>query len=205
MTDITSKVEAAFEKMKGEYEAFFKVFYPGKASAGFNESNLVCKFASNYKIINENSIYWNELSTGKYKKDINDKEKVGRIDGVILDLESQAAIFIEAKRINHPDKLKLLAADFDRLSLLRGQLIDGNSGFSNHYILLLADIWDEARNKKERWTEKWTKDNPIYDILSDKTAISTMEHQILSFSECTNISAAIKEKYNLCYSLYKIN
>lgn len=181
-------VQKSFENVVAEYKSFFNKFYPGKKSAGFNELNQVSKFSHHYKIANQDSLVWLELSFGGSD---------GRVDGLIIDIQRDAVIFIEAKRLSDSRKIKSISKDLARACEINNRkklLYDENNeqllSLKNNYVLILVDIWDESKNK-HKLINDWTTDNPINFPANAK--------------EVTHyISEPLIGNYHLAYSLYKI-
>lgn len=181
-------VQETFEKVVEEYISFLKIFYPGKKSAGFNEVNQVSKFLHYYKMANPCSLVWLELSFGGSD---------GRMDGLIIDHQRDAVVFIEAKRMSDPRKIDAISDDLaracdakNRNKLLYDEKQEKLLSLKNHYALLLVDIWDESSYKHNRIID-WCKDSSI------KTPLNA--ELITNY-----ISEPLMGKYHLAYSLYKI-
>lgn len=195
MKNIKDIIDETFSAMYEEYESIFKIFYPGQGHAGFNEANLVQKFMFHYRQAFPNAIVWTELSTGE--KSVG---KYGRLDGVIIDLQNDAMIIIEAKRFNQPRKLSSSIEDIVRATNLPDtifHLIDIPQP-SHRYTLVLGDIWDEgsSTDKRKLWIKSWESSNPLVEV-GLEADIKPLQHRcrLLQIKEYGN--------YHLVYSLFE--
>ena len=198
MKNIKSIIDETFLAMYEEYDSIFKNFYPGQGKAGFNEANLVQKFMFHYKQTYPSSIVWTELSTGE--KSVG---KYGRLDGVIIDLQNDALIIIEAKRFNQPRKLSSSIEDIVRATNLPDTIFHLNDIPipSHRYTLVLGDIWDEgsSTDKRKLWIKSWESSNPLVEV-GLEADIKPLQHRC----RLLQIKLQIKEyNYHLVYSLFE--
>ena len=146
MKDIKNIIDEIFSAMCKEYDEIFKIFYPAQGSAGFNEANQVQKFLFHYKQTYPSSIVWTELSIGEKRNGF------GRLDGVIIDIDNDALIIIEAKRFNQPRKLDWSVDDINRAAELNNAIfhLKDIPLPSHRYTLVLGDIWAEGSETDRR-------------------------------------------------------
>lgn len=194
MKNIKSIIDETFLAMYEEYDSIFKNFYPGQGKAGFNEANLVQKFMFHYKQTYPSSIVWTELSIGEKR------DGFGRLDGVIIDINNDALIIIEAKRFNQPRKLDWSVDDIKRSAELNNaifHLIDIPIP-SHRYTLVLGDIWEEgsSTDKRKLWIKSWESSNPLVEV-GLEADIKPLQHRcrLLQIKEYGN--------YHLVYSLFE--
>lgn len=141
-------LKATFGRMVEEYNHIFENYYPAHDSTGFMEANQVHLFIkaliSNKEL--KDAFAWLEPPL----------EKVGRsyphIDGVVFIPSEKAVVFIEAKRLNNINtKISEIYSDVDRLLVADNRKhILSNIKFEvdNHYVVCLADVWLETKNKE---------------------------------------------------------
>lgn len=194
MKNIKSIIDETFLAMYEEYDSIFKNFYPGQGKAGFNEANLVQKFMFHYKQTYPSSIVWTELSIGEKR------DGFGRLDGVIIDINNDALIIIEAKRFNQPRKLDWSVGDIKRSAELNNaifHLIDIPIP-SHRYTLVLGDIWEEGgvNDNRRLWIKNWESYNPLVEI-GLKEGIKPLQHR------CRLLPIPEHGNYHLVYSLFE--
>lgn len=160
-------INEAFNGMIKEYKKIFKYYYPAHGSTGLMEANQVHLFVKSLTALSDSAFSWLEPPL----------EKVGRsyphIDAVVFIPNEKAAIFIEAKRINNPNKkINDIYKDIDRLLINdnREHIIKKAKAqfpIENHYIVYLADVWLENARKKSIpfW---WCSEKLSNDISSSR-------------------------------------
>lgn len=192
MKDVKSIIDETFSAMCKEYDDVFKIFYPAQGSAGFNEANQVQKFLFHYKQTHPSSIVWTELSIGEKK------DGFGRLDGVIIDIDNDALIIIEAKRFNQLRKLDWSVDDINRAAELNNAIfhLKDISLPSHRYTLVLGDIWAEGSetDRRRQWIKQWVDNNPLSTHKELKPAIRTLQQK------CSRSQAI--PNYHLVYSLF---
>lgn len=192
MKDIKSIIDETFSAMCKEYDEVFKIFYPAQGSAGFNEANQVQKFMFHYKQTCPSSIVWTELSIGEKK------DGFGRLDGVIIDIDNDALIIIEAKRFNQPKKLDWSVDDIKRAAELDNAIfhLKDIPLPSHRYTLVLGDIWAEGSetDRRRQWIKQWVNNNPLSTHKELNPAITTLQHKCSRSLSIPN--------YHLVYSLF---
>lgn len=192
MKDIKSIIDETFSAMCKEYDEVFKIFYPAQGSAGFNEANQVQKFMFHYKQTSPSSIVWTELSIGEKK------DGFGRLDGVIIDIDNDALIIIEAKRFNQPKKLDWSVDDIKRAAELDNAIfhLKDIPLPSHRYTLVLGDIWAEGSetDRRRQWIKQWVNNNPLSTHKELNPAITTLQHKCSRSLSIPN--------YHLVYSLF---
>lgn len=193
MKDIKSIIDETFSAMCKEYDEVFKIFYPAQGSAGFNEANQVQKFMFHYKQTYPSSIVWTELSIGEKK------DGFGRLDGVIIDIDNDALVIIEAKRFNQPKKLDWSVDDINRATELNNAIFHlKDIPLPTHrYALVLGDIWAEGSetDRRRQWIKQWIDNNPLSTHKEFNSAIRTLQHRCSRSQSIPN--------YHLVYSLFE--
>ena len=212
-TNITDKVQSAFDTTCDEYGRIFKTGFEPWANDerySIHETNQVMNFMKSYKsIADDGCITWAELSVPYVTIDNNGVEhkKTNHLDGFIID--GYNVFFIEAKRFSRKNK-KIdelgndLSAiiDFGKNKIAIEQFMNrlpdkANKQNYNFYCILLADVWN-YRNKRKNETKRvdidWKK------IVKDYTNNS---------GNITDLNCNIKEvydsNYNLAYALFNLN
>ena len=212
-TNITDKVQSAFDTTCDEYGRIFKTGFEPWANDerySIHETNQVMNFMKSYKsIADDGCITWAELSIPYVTIDNNGVEhkKTNHLDGLIID--GYNVFFIEAKRFSRKNK-KIdelgndLSAiiDFGKNKIAIEQFMNrlpdkANKQNYNFYCILLADVWN-YRNKRKNETKRvdidWKK------IVKDYTNNS---------GNITDLNCNIKEvydsNYNLAYALFNLN
>ena len=193
MKDVKSIIDETFSAMCKEYDEVFKIFYPAQGSAGFNEANQVQKFMFHYKQTYPSSIVWTELSIGEKK------DGFGRLDGVIIDIDNDALVIIEAKRFNQPKKLDWSVDDINRATELNNAIFHlKDIPLPTHrYALVLGDIWAEGSDtdRRRQWIKQWIDNNPLSTHKEFNSAIRTLQHRCSRSQSIPN--------YHLVYSLFE--
>ena len=193
MKDVKSIIDETFSAMCKEYDEVFKIFYPAQGSAGFNEANQVQKFMFHYKQTYPSSIVWTELSIGEKK------DGFGRLDGVIIDIDNDALVIIEAKRFNQPKKLDWSVDDINRATELNNAIFHlKDIPLPTHrYVLVLGDIWAEGSetDRRRQWIKQWIDNNPLSTHKVFNSAIRTLQHRCSRSQSIPN--------YHLVYSLFE--
>lgn len=213
-TNITDKVQSAFDTTCDEYGRIFKTGFEPWANDerySIHETNQVMNFMKSYKsIADDGCITWAELSIPYVTIDNNGVEhkKTNHLDGLIID--GYNVFFIEAKRFSRKNK-KIdelgndLSAiiDFGKNKIAIEQFMNrlpdkANKQNYNFYCILLADVWN-YRNKRKNETKRvdidWKK------IVKDYTNNNS--------GNITDLNCNIKEvydsNYNLAYALFNLN
>lgn len=213
-TNITDKVQSAFDTTCDEYGRIFKTGFEPWANDerySIHETNQVMNFMKSYKsIADDGCITWAELSVPYVTIDNNGVEhkKTNHLDGFIID--GYNVFFIEAKRFSRKNK-KIdelgndLSAiiDFGKNKIAIEQFMNrlpdkANKQNYNFYCILLADVWN-YRNKRKNETKRvdidWKK------IVKDYTNNNS--------GNITDLNCNIKEvydsNYNLAYALFNLN
>ena len=212
-TNITDKVQSAFDTTCDEYGRIFKTGFEPWANDerySIHETNQVMNFMKSYKsIADDGCITWAELSIPYVTIDNNGVEhkKTNHLDGLIID--GYNVFFIEAKRFSRKNK-KIdelgndLSAiiDFGKNKIAIEQFMNrlpdkANKQKYNFYCILLADVWNyrnKRKNEAKRIDIDWKK------IVKDYTNNS---------GNITDLNCNIKEvydsNYNLAYALFNLN
>lgn len=147
-----------FNNMAENYIKTFTIINPQYGELcdrGFVERNLSVNFIEGYKAICPNSVAWYEMSVEKSIK------KNGHIDAVVVDINNNAIIYIESKRVYDSRKEMGTVNDLRRLV----KACENDSTFKIcgkrglvEYIVILADIWEDKNQKRDR-LERWKKGN----------------------------------------------
>lgn len=213
-TNITDKVQSAFDTTCDEYGRIFKTGFEPWANDdrySIHETNQVMNFMKSYKsIADDGCITWAELSIPYVTIDNNGVEhkKTNHLDGLIID--GYNVFFIEAKRFSRKNKkIDELGSDlsaiidFGKNKIAIEQFMNrlpdkANKQNYNFYCILLADVWN-YRNKRKNETKRvdidWKK------IVKDYTNNNS--------GNITDLNCNIKEvydsNYNLAYALFNLN
>ena len=213
-TNITDKVQSAFDTTCDEYGRIFKTGFEPWANDdrySIHETNQVMNFMKSYKsIADDGCITWAELSVPYVTIDNNGVEHkmTNHLDGFIID--GYNVFFIEAKRFSRKNK-KIdelgddLSAiiDFCKDRAAKEQFMNrlpdkANKQKYNFYCILLADVWNyrnKRKNEAKRIDIDWKK---IVDDYGNKNS-----------DNITRLNRDIKEvydsNYNLAYALFNLN
>ncbi|QDE32395.1 hypothetical protein [Shewanella polaris] len=206
-----SLLRNTFNNMIQEYEVIFESYYPSHHSTGFMEANQVHLFAKSLCNLQSDAFSWFEAPLKKVGR------SYPRIDAVIFIPGLEAVVFIEAKRINNPNaKVNEIYKDIDRL------LIDNNRNhimakvkfdIKHQYIVYLADVWLETKNKKSIpywWCSKEKPDGILDRVSSRYKDTQTFVERMQSVGVNWNIKNQhihefrMVENYCLMFGIHKI-
>ncbi|PKH55971.1 hypothetical protein CXF83_12160 [Shewanella sp. Choline-02u-19] len=148
-------LEDAFSHLIKEYDFIFDNYYPSHDSTGFMEVNQVHLFIKSLGYLKGDAFAWLEPPLKKVGI------KYPHIDGVVFIPSEKSVVFIEAKRIDKPNKkVNEVYRDINRLLIEdnRKHIISkANFEIEKHFIVYLADLWLEGSHKESIpfwWTSK---------------------------------------------------
>ena len=213
-TNITDKVQSAFETTCDEYDRIFNTGFEPWANDdrySIHETNQVMNFMKSYKsIADDGCITWAELSVPYVTIDNNGVEhkKTNHLDGFIID--GYNVFFIEAKRFSRKNK-KIdelgddLSAiiDFCKDRAAKEQFMNrlpdkANKQKYNFYCILLADVWN-YRNKRKNEAKRIDIDwKQIVDDYGNKNSGN------ITYLNC-DIKEVYDSNYNLAYAIFNLN
>lgn len=207
-------VSNAFDKYVEMYKSRLEVFEPWAEKCNdsgvrteyrysLHECNQVEGFQSAYKLACKDVITWLEYPI-RYLD--GDEELTIHIDGLIVDHENEAVIFIEAKRLTKIQGVKSLTNDllrafkkWDVQDLSRRLKKKDIAGYK-FYCLLLGDFWKSHNTIGRTYKLDESKDN-VVDWA--KLVKDFFEEEHGSEHRGATLKAVYNDDYHLGYALFE--
>ena len=185
--------------MVQRYEGIFRTYYPAYNSTGFTERNLTNNIIIGLeKSLGNRTFSWFELPTGDTKS--------GHIDAIAWNQELDFFACIEAKRFSNPKpKIASLLTDLRRIAKEETYLAVKISHSIQKYVILLADVWTETKEKKgvfQNWGGSFLRDHwksPLEGEFPQSIQKGSENYFKHRFESLGNIEKAYK---NYCVLMY---
>ena len=171
------KLDKVFDKYEAVYKHILSSFYPSLRNTGFQERNLTVNFSKAYEktYAHDDVFSWFELQFG----DNNNNH----FDCLIVNRSQEKLFLIEAKRFsNTTGKKDSVLEDVERINgFLKTKMDHRFEEFKDYrvYGLILADVWQENRNKKEVFESfkrgDFFKDEPLLAEYSPEYYVRSLQ------------------------------
>ena len=171
------KLDKVFDKYEAVYKHILSSFYPSLGNTGFQERNLTVNFSKAYEktYAHDDVFSWFELQFGDNYNN--------HFDCLIVNRSQEKLFLIEAKRFsNTTGKKDSVLEDVERINgFLKTKMDHRFEEFKDYrvYGLILADVWQENRNKKEVFESfkrgDFFKDEPLLAEYSPEYYVRSLQ------------------------------